>query len=397
MGFHGPGPFSQKAFGRMNSASIQANPIAIALALLFTGLGSFAALDFSLRPRLEVPLVAVNDAPILDGDTSDAAWSKAPPVIVVTRHGGDFGGNGETEIEVRAVHDQKNIYFAISWEDPTRSLARLPLMKRYGVWHVLQGKSDGADEDRLFDDRLAIMIAKSGRELIGGAIHLGKRPLAHAPEPISGRGLHYIESGKPLDIWEWNAAAGAITQRLRDDSLGRPQKPTKDQLDGKLRYLGGISTDLGQMVIEDNFITTPRNHQSSLTLPKRLPSSLPKEPLAEDLNLIPSHSAAKDEEAIWVLPIDGSIPYSPAADAQIPDGTVIPGVLSHATWKPGDKAPRGRGMWSAGRWVIEIARSLEADPQDVPIASGTLVWLAAFDHSQTRHSYHLRPLKLELE
>ena len=47
--------------------------------------------------------------------------------------------------------------------------------------------------------------------------------------------------------------------------------------------------------------------------------------------------------------------------------------------------------------MLEISRPLVSGVNDISINSGTLMWLAAFDHAQTRHTYHLRPLKLELE
>ena len=36
------------------------------------------------------------------------------------------------------------------------------------------------------DDRIAIMLAPPGLQLIGGAIHLGKAPLAGAPPSMTG-------------------------------------------------------------------------------------------------------------------------------------------------------------------------------------------------------------------
>jgi hypothetical protein len=34
---------------------------------------------------------------------------------------------------------------------------------------------------------------------------------------------------------------------------------------------------------------------------------------------------------------------------------------------------------------------------DLPMASGLLMWVAAFDHSETRHTWHVRPIELEME
>ena len=54
--------------------------------------------------------------------------------------------------------------------------------------------------------------------------------------------------------------------------------------------------------------------------------------------------------------------------------------------------------WLAGRWTLEVSRRLNTGSKfDIPIATGVSMWVAAFDHSQTRHTRHLRPIKLEVE
>jgi hypothetical protein len=92
-----------------------------------------------------------------------------------------------------------------------------------------------------------------------------------------------------------------------------------------------------------------------------------------------------------------SVPYSEEDDAAIPVGTVIPGIvlLTHQ----GDASEIvGFGRWAAGRWTLEVMRRLKTDSvYDVELKTGALMWVAAFDHSQKRHSRHLRPFRLELE
>jgi hypothetical protein len=44
-----------------------------------------------------------------------------------------------------------------------------------------------------------------------------------------------------------------------------------------------------------------------------------------------------------------------------------------------------------------LSRALDTgSDKDVPIQDGVLVWVAVFDHTQTRHAYHLRPLRVRL-
>jgi len=54
------------------------------------------------------------------------------------------------------------------------------------------------------------------------------------------------------------------------------------------------------------------------------------------------------------------------------------------------------GAWCKGWWRLEVRRELETGSRfDVAIADGTYLWVAVFDHTQTRHSQHLHPVRLE--
>src|ERR1700685_3301058 len=91
-------------------------------------------------------------------------------------------------------------------------------------------------------------------------------------------------------------------------------------------------------------------------------------------------------------------PYSKAADDSIPVGAIIPGIIIRDKPDADDTSVRGVARWAAGRWTLEVVRRLyTGGNNDVPIKSGTLMWLAAFDHAETRHSRHLRPLRLEVD
>lgn len=45
----------------------------------------------------------------------------------------------------------------------------------------------------------------------------------------------------------------------------------------------------------------------------------------------------------------------------------------------------------------EVARRLDAEHPDVRIGSNSRMWLAVFDHAQTYHTRHVRPIHLELQ
>ena len=98
------------------------------------------------------------------------------------------------------------------------------------------------------------------------------------------------------------------------------------------------------------------------------------------------------------MTVTESIPYSTDADAHIPTGTVIPGVILSGQFS-GDRADiKCAARWASGHWALEVARRLDTGSvYDVPIRSGVFMRVAAFDHSQIRHTRHTRPIRIEVE
>ena len=331
--------------------------------------------------------------PRLDGDLSDPAWVKAPVTRVVTQHGANFGGSGESVVEIRAVHDETSIYFAFTWTDPTRSLKQLPLVKHADGWHVAQTAHDHADESTYFEDKFAVLVARPVLPLIGAAIHLAVRPLAGGPPSLTGRGLHYTKNGAIVDVWQWHSDHADI---IDDGYFGGPAEATQKQLTGDARYKGGYTVERGQGRYTDNFEPSRPRDYTKAVQPRRLPSQVAA--LTVSLGRIRNSPDLSEEEASqWWLTPENSIPYSKEADAALPVNTVIPGVLVLQPDSLGT-GPIGAARWSAGRWTLTMARKLIAPVgTGVPIETGTMIWVAAFDHSETRHTRHLRPITLEIQ
>jgi hypothetical protein len=107
---------------------------------------------------------------------------------------------------------------------------------------------------------------------------------------------------------------------------------------------------------------------------------------------------SESEGARWWMTEEESVPYTQSADDAIGVGTVIPGVIMMPGAREDAASVRGVARWAAGRWVLELARRLDTGSKwDLPIASGLLMWVAAFDHSETHHTWHMRPIQLEVE
>jgi hypothetical protein len=323
--------------------------------------GGFA-LDSATGVKLYAPAIRpLSDAqaPVLDGDISDPIWASAPAVTMRTIEGSNFASAGASLVELRAVHDSERLYLAVTWEDPTRSLKQHPLVKSRDGWRQAGTALSAAREDQYAEDAFSILVSPPTVPLVGAAIHLTPRPLPQYPASASGRGLHYTQPGGLADVWVWHAARGGLLGYLDDAHFTGPQPPTAAQAAGKEPYAGGYLPDAGDPCFVDH--------------------------------------ARIGEGSRWWLTIADTDPYAVEADARIPIGTVIPSVLMTCTPK-GDRADvQGVARWSAGHWTLELVRRLDTgSANDVPLVSGVMLWLAAFDHSATRHTRHLRPITLEL-
>ncbi|MBO0764621.1 MAG: hypothetical protein J2P50_08540 [Hyphomicrobiaceae bacterium] len=372
-------------------------PLASIIAAATVVLALAAKVEQSTRVTLHVKSISRALAPRLDGDLSDPAWSHAPVASVLTQHGSNFGGTGSSVVDIRAVHDDEFAYFAFVWTDPTRSLKHLPLVKRQDGWYLAQTRHDVADENELHEDKLAILLAQSTLQIIGAAIHLSPAPLPGKPPSLTGRGLHYMTDGSIADVWQWRASHGGSSGHIDNCHFGGPAEATEEQTEGRERYTGGFAQDPGSPAYQDNFRSEPPGGYQGPVEPRRLP--IEPGAMMRSMGRIQNDAEQSESEgARWWMTEDESVPYSKAADDVIETGTVIPGVIMIRGVREDAASVRGVARWAAGRWVLELARRLRTGSKwDVPIASGVLMWLAAFDHSETRHTWHVRPVQLEVE
>jgi hypothetical protein len=53
--------------------------------------------------------------------------------------------------------------------------------------------------------------------------------------------------------------------------------------------------------------------------------------------------------------------------------------------------------WASGRWSLEAVRRLDTGSSyDTPITTGAYMRVSVFDHTQSRHTRHIRPIRLEV-
>lgn len=386
---------------RSRNPTLQANAFVVATAAAMTGASLLVATDRLTVDTVQVRRINAADAPKLDGDTSDRAWRGVKPFSLLTGEGGNFDGKGEARIEIRAVHDGTFAYFLFTWQDSTRSLKQLPLVKEADGWHLLHSGYQIGDEHQYNEDKFSVLLTTSDVTLAGGrTFHPGPKPVAAAPATLSGRGLHFTGGGY-ADVWQWKATSGGASGWMDDTHFGPPLDPTPMQAANIVPYKGGFAPDPGTANYRDNFgvEADPAGgaRRGRLIAPLRLPKQAAATTTAMGaIDLDPNHG--ESDGARWSMTEQESIPYSADADAKIAIGTVIPGVILAGEFS-GDRADvRCAARWASGLWALEVKRRLDTGSQfDVAIKSGVFMRVAAFDHSQIRHTRHVRPIRVEVE
>jgi hypothetical protein len=392
-----PGISGKRRASKPRSPTLQSNPLVVAAAVAIAGASIMVATDRLAVDHLQVHRISGADAPLLDGDTSDRVWRNIQPFSLMTNQGGNFDGKGETRIEIRAVHDGTWAYFLFGWADPTRSLKHLPLVKEVDGWHLLHNGYENGDEHDYHEDKFSVLFTTADVILAGDrTFHASPHPIPDGPTTMTGRGLHFTsaENGY-IDVWQWKATSGGPTGWIDDAHFGPPLEPTPMQASNTVPYKGGYAPDPGAANYADNFEAVA--DRNSLITPRRLPKDFSAMTAAlGQVDLDPDHG--ESEGARWFLLAAESVPYSTEQDRRIPVGAVIPGVIIGGVFSGGRADVRCAARWASGHWALEVARRLNTNSQyDVPIASGTFMRVAAFDHSQIRHTRHVRPIRLEVE
>ncbi|HEV2955246.1 MAG TPA: ethylbenzene dehydrogenase-related protein [Xanthobacteraceae bacterium] len=360
---------------------------------------ALAGIDWGSRPTLvmhRVP-VAPNPAKLLD----DPVWANIAPVRVQTSQGINLGGTGESMVEIRAVHDGKKAYFAFRWEDPTRSMRREPLIKRADGWHIIADNTFIDDVMTMYEDKFAVIFSPTAQFGSGGVAHFGPNPLGDkVKHSRNGRGLHYTD-GTMVDMWQWKASRGGLLGEVDDMFIGPPTEPTPEQASQQQRYQGGYWGDPGD---------TPYTYNFKLYRPSEYKEGDPVEilRLPKDYRAMnkamgtwnPELGGSVDDGSKWWMFLDESVPYSKEEDAKIPVGTIIPAVLITGKHEGDRYDVKCAAHWADGHWTMVASRVLDTGSKyDQPFLPGydLYVWVAVFDHTQTRHTRHPRPVRLTVE
>ena len=253
----------------------RSRPFLIAASVGSVVAASLVLADYGTLDALQIRAIEAREAPKLDGVMDEAMWKTARPVYVRTMQGSGLGGLGESTVEIRAVHDDRKVHFAFRWEDPSRSLRRIPMIKKEDGWHVVGNRVDNADVTDFYEDKFAILFAKNDGFGNAGTTHMGKTPLSDRklPAAINERGLHYTTDGSFVDVWQWKASRGGGLGVVDDQYFGPPRDATPGEASGKARYQGGYWNDPGRAFYSYNY-KIDVGHRGPVPQLSRLPKDL---------------------------------------------------------------------------------------------------------------------------
>jgi cytochrome b subunit of formate dehydrogenase len=374
--------------------AVKPKPLLIAAGIGVMVTAAVAGIDWADRDTVTV--ARVNAAPKLDGVLDDAVWGRVKPVKIETQQGVSLGGTGASTVWARAVHDGSKVYFAFQWTDPTRSMRRIPMIKKDDGWHILHDGADIADVNTFYEDKFAVLFADTPEFGGAGSTGLGAKPVTDKPASLHKRGLHYTMDGSYMDMWQWKASRGGHLGYVDDQYFGPPRDPTPAEAEGKARYQAGYWNDPGRAFYSYNYAGEPPGGFRGPAKIQRLPKDW--KAINAGLGKFDLNPESIDEEGSkWWMTEAETVPYSKELDAQIPVGTVIPGVLIMGNYE-GDRADvRGAARWKDGIWTLETSRDLKTGSKfdkDFLPGRNLYMWVSVFDHTQTRHTRHHRPLRV---
>ena len=367
---------------------VLAGVLAVAIAAPLAAGAYFAD---AVPDTLRITRIGAAQAPALDGDPNDLIWTAATPTTVHTAKATNAPGH-VSDVTVRALHDGTYVYFQFQWSDPDVSYKRYPLIKTEGGWKVLQTAFANADENVYYEDKLSMYITNVKNGSCAATCHLGVGPLA---EKNDKHGLHYTTGGEYGDVWHWKSVrsnpmgADAGEPGYADDMYFGPRTPVKPTE----RYTGGYYPDPdngGGYAYNFTKVDAKKPLEQTYVIPKFLPHGGPV-----TMDPVPSTS---ELGRTWWIQKSGAIPYTKEADTY-PVGSLIPNiVVSPFT---GDRADvRAKGAWAAGRWTLETRRVLDTGSKyDVAFVPNQPLYItvAAYHRTQTRHSEHIKPVRVVLE
>ncbi len=305
----------------------------------------------------------------LDG-TPDAAWDAAKALNVrvdnLPYKPDNYKGMKATDVTMKSLYDDQNVYFLVQYKDDTKSLARSPWTKQAdGSWKQLKDKDHTGHDNVYYEDKFAILwdinargFAKKGCDaachmqddngMINGIDQKGIAP-----------GRKYTRKDQTIDMWHWKGVRMnplGITDDQYIDSVKDPKVSKNWGRHGDAKTGGGYVNNMNEAKNGPAFMNRTNDGLNDYTV-------------------------TPDQKTEFV-------------DTFKP-GDQVPGIMSTVfTGSRGDIWTKG--AYNDGMWTLEMKRALvttgeKADIQDVQFSDLDKTYpfgVSVFDNSQINHIYH---------
>lgn len=298
--------------------------------------------------------------PLLDGKV-DAPWEEARAVKIPVTGGANLR-NGSTEVTLKAVYTDTDIFFLAQWRDKTQSYQRSPWKRQSdGSWIKLRDPNDkGGDSNKYYEDKFAMLWNIN----IGGFEAVGCMVACHAGEPGKPYGNKYTNGpGELGDIWHWKAVrtgpVGQVDDQYLDSTRYDKEKSPEAGRKSDPKTTGGYSDNINE----------------SKTGPKW------------------AAKGNKPAPPYWILDRD----KEPFDNTKYKPGNEVAGII--AAPFVGDRGDiTAKASWNNGAWTLEFSRKLKTGgPYDVQfddLSKQYAFGVAVFDNAQVRHAFATAPYKL---
>jgi len=304
----------------------------------------------------------VTGPPIIDG-VVDSAWEGASPLTIRVMGGRNLP-NGSTEVILRAIYTDDNIYFLAQWKDPTESLRRSPWQKQTdGSWRKLSDPTDrGGDNNLFYEDKFAMLWNISIPDLEKNSWMV----VAHLGEGKPYGNKYTLNPGETADMWHWKGVrtnpVGQVDDQYLDSTRYDKAKAPEAGRKSDPKTAGGYFDNINEAKTGPKWATKGNN---------------PAPPY-------------------WILDSE----KEPIDDSKYKPGDEVPGIVVAPF--VGDRADiSARGIWKDGVWTLEFGRKLvtgsQFDIQFSDLKKAYLFGAAVFDNAQVRHAFNPTPQVLIFE
>lgn len=300
----------------------------------------------------------------LDG-VVDAGWANAQPLQIKLdkmpyKPDNGYPGMTSTDVTLRALYDDQNIYLLVEYTDPTQSFERAPWIKQEdGSWKQLKKKDSTGHDNTYYEDKMALLwdINAKGFEKKGCdvACHMA------VDGKIEGRadtapGRKYLNAGQTVDMWHWKGVRTGPVGQTDDQFIDSTNDPA-------------LNKDWGRKGDDKTGGGYADNINAAGTGPAFMSSG---------------------EQGYWIL--DGEkVPFT---DTFKPGDKVAGMIVAPFSGSRGDIATMSQ--WKDGKWIMEMRRTLVTsganvatqDIQFKDLAGSYPFGISVFDNSQIDHLYH---------